>query len=246
MSHAKWIRKKEDPLEAKYKLLCIPYAGAGASKYAGWRRLLGGKVDILAVQLPGRENRISEEGVTDCKIAVGHIIEELLPLINGYEFAVFGHSMGGIIGYELIKELQNKHGINPKIFFISASYIAPEDQKEYLGSLEDDDEFIDAVKKYGGISDEMLQLPGFKEYFLQILRNDFNLIDNYPYSDKKISIPIRAYVGNDDRIISEAHILTWREYTNAGYTSRIFEGDHFYLAQCAEELCSDILEHLQK
>lgn len=241
-----WIKSGKKAVNAKYKLLCIPYAGAGASKFSGWQKAIGNNIEILPVQLPGRENRIQEQCMTDCEKVVECIIEELLPIINGYEFAVFGHSMGAIIGYELVKELQRRYNLCAKFFFVSASYLKHENEKEYISRI-DENSFIEAVQKYGGISEEMLKHAEFKEYFVNILRNDFALIENYIINDheKAIHVPIRTYAGKNDEIILNEHIKAWREYTDLEYSSRIFDGGHFFISEFKQEICNDISEYLQ-
>ena len=242
-----WIKTKVNRVNSKYKLICIPYAGSGANIFHGWQEAIGNEVEILPVQLPGREKRINEECITDCKKAVEYIIEELIDLIDGHEFAIFGHSMGGIIAYELCRQLQEKHNIFPKICFISASHIDNEHEKRYLSKLNDND-FIEQLKQYGGINDEILKFSEFFKIFVNILRDDFRLIENYRISEseKIIHVPIRNYMGTDDNLVLKDSMNDWKQYTDLEYTYRVFNGNHFFISDKdnMKEICNDILKYL--
>lgn len=240
-----WIKVNSNRINSKYKLVCIPYAGSGASIFHRWQKAIGDEVEILPVQLPGREKRINEECITDCKKAVEYIIKELIDLIDGHEFAIFGHSMGGVIAYELCRQLQKNYNIYPKICFISASHIEGDNEKKYLSKLNDDD-FVEQLRQFGGINDQILKFSEFKDVFVKILKNDFRLIENYRVSenDKIIHVPMRTYMGTDDNLVLKESVDNWRGYTDLEYTCRVFEGNHFFISDNMEEICNDILKYL--
>ncbi len=244
-----WIKVSSKRVDSKYKLICIPYAGSGSNIFYKWQKVIGKDVEILPVQLPGREKRITEECMTDCEKVVEGIAGQLINLIDDHEFAIFGHSMGGIIAYELCRQLQKKYNISPKICFISASHIDADNEKIYLSKL-DDEAFVQKLRQYGGINDEILKYPEFFDVFVKILKNDFRLIENYTISedDKVIHVPIRNYIGTDDNLMKMEKMNDWREYTDLGYTYRIFNGNHFFISDEAnmKEICSDICKYLSK
>lgn len=130
-----WIRYRKNIENPKHRLICIPYAGGGASKFIGWQKEFENKIEVLPIQLPGRENRMGEKCLTDCREVVSGIIEEILPLVKENDFSIFGHSMGGIIGYELAKELEKEHNIKAKYLFVSGSSNSKERGKEIYKSF---------------------------------------------------------------------------------------------------------------
>ena len=80
-----------------YKLICIPYAGGGASFYNGWQKYFQ-NIEVIPIQLPGRENRMGEEFLLDCKEIAHKIVEEIAPYLDNENFSIFGHSMVVLIG----------------------------------------------------------------------------------------------------------------------------------------------------
>lgn len=239
-----WIRYRKNIENPKHRLICIPYAGGGASKFIGWQKEFENKIEVLPIQLPGRENRMGEKCLTDCREVVSGIIKEILPLVKENNFSIFGHSMGGIIGYELAKELEKEHNIKAKYLFVSGSSIQKKEEKRYISHLEND-EFIDAVREYGGLDEQILVYPEFREFFVNILRNDFQLVEGYiPKGDIKLNIPIKAYYGTEDNFIKEDMLNSWANFSNYEFKYKLYEGNHFFINNHKEEICRDIIESL--
>ncbi|WP_224771008.1 thioesterase II family protein [Pseudomonas sp. FEN] len=67
---SKWLQRKVQPA-ARSRLLCFPFGGGSASFYRDWQAMLGPRIEVCAVQLPGRESRFDESFITD--------INDLLP-----------------------------------------------------------------------------------------------------------------------------------------------------------------------
>ncbi len=223
-----------------YKLICIPYAGSGASVYAGWQKVMGSDIEILPVQLPGRENRMTEECLLSCKEAAKKIAYEIGPYLQNGNFSVFGHSMGGIIAFETVKYLE-KTGKNPDVCFVSSTSI--EDMSGIVRSSQlNDEQFFERVSKYGAIdkNSEILKFPEFKSIFMKILRADFNIIETYKYDGIKINCPVCASCGDSDPMETIGRMESWRNYVNSEVTFNKYSGDHFYIAQNLSKICTMI------
>src|SRR5690349_18667918 len=100
-----WIKGDRRRMNATHRLFCFPYAGAGASIFERWSGRLTDEVEVVAVQLPGRENRLREAPFTELLTAVKAIAVGISPFLDK-PFAFFGHSMGGLLGFELAHELR--------------------------------------------------------------------------------------------------------------------------------------------
>ena len=100
-------------------LACLPHAGAGASIYARWAALLPPWIDLVGITLPGRESRISESPLT----SMDEVISRLGPAMSARvqePFALFGHSLGALIGYELACWLGTRCGAaRPELLVVS-------------------------------------------------------------------------------------------------------------------------------
>ncbi|MEY9893890.1 surfactin synthase thioesterase subunit [Catenulispora sp. MAP12-49] len=55
-----WIRRYHPSPDAPVRLLCLPHAGGSASFFRAVSQALAPKVEVLAVQYPGRQDRRGE------------------------------------------------------------------------------------------------------------------------------------------------------------------------------------------
>ena len=184
MKYEKYIRPEGEITKTGYKLICLPYAGGGATAYYGWQKYFN-EIEILPIQLPGHENRIDESLINDCSKITIEIANAIKPYISSCRFSIFGHSMGGIIGYSLTRYLEDE-GYYPDVCFVSATDIGELDDLISSAELNDDD-FFDRVSLFGGIDkdSEILQFTEFKTIFMDILRADFGIVESYSYDGEK-------------------------------------------------------------
>ncbi|WP_432402989.1 thioesterase II family protein [Wukongibacter sp. M2B1] len=239
------VYRKENP-NMKVRLFCLPYAGASASYYVKWQRYISDWIEICPIQLPGREARQDEEFITNMSQLISEIIEDIKPFLDS-PFAIFGHSLGGIIGFELASALIHKHGINPIHLFVSGS-IPPRlaADREAIHNLPDE-EFKEKLSKYNGTNLTVLDSYEFDKYFMPILRNDFKLFEDYRYSsNEELRCPIKAYVGKVDLLVTEKQTRLWNEYTLSDFDYEVLEGDHFYINRYWKFLCDDICNEIEK
>ena len=240
----KFIRYEKGITEEGYKLLCLPYAGGGASTFARWQNAMGQRIQILPIQLPGRENRVLEPLIQDFTEAVDQVYEAVRPYVRDHRFSIFGHSMGGIIAFALAQRFE-EDGCNPDICFISATSL--EDKTDLIKSRDlSDDEFFQRVSDYGGIdtSSEILQYPEFKEIFMKILRADFNLIESYPCQGGMLRCPIVGFCGTEDPMEDVRRMKSWQERTSKGMKFETLPGGHFYFMDDPKELCEKIADYI--
>jgi surfactin synthase thioesterase subunit len=129
------------------RLLCLPFAGAGASFFRPWRRLGVEGVDVVPVQLPGREARIAEPLYTDVHEAADGLLPELLADLPdpAGPLALFGHSLGAVLAYELARRLVTA-GVAVDRLFVSGSP-GPGAEREQRASDLDEESFIAQVEK---------------------------------------------------------------------------------------------------
>src|SRR5690606_41003133 len=135
-----WLRRFQPRPGARIRLVCLPHAGGGANAYRSWAALLPPGVDLVCVQYPGREDRLAEAPVDDMAAAVGAIARELAPLLDR-PYALFGHSMGSAVGYELARRLRDEGRPEPERLFASGRR-APADAPPGRVHLAADEEII--------------------------------------------------------------------------------------------------------
>ena len=221
---------------AKIQLFCFPYAGSGASFFKSWSHKLSDKIEICIAAYPGREHRIKEKPILDVKVLLEELSVACIHHINR-PFAIFGHSMGGIISYGLARNLE-KLNIIPEYLFISACPPPTRHiDKNNALSLLSEDEFIRIiVERYNAIPDIILKDKDLRAIFLPTLRTDISLEEQYVLAfDKDKDMPldcnIVSFGGQQDSQVSDVALNNWQSLTNRTFFTKIFPGDHFYLTE---------------
>lgn len=239
--------------DAAVRLFCLPYAGAGASAYRRWPAAIGPDIEIVAVQLPGRESRIVEDhGFDDAEItALADAIHTHLDTHDGGPYAIYGHSLGGWHAFELIRHLRSTGGRLPVKLYVGgcrAPHLPATGTFAGLSTL-DDDALLARVAEGGGLSDDVLAEPELLELLLPVLRADFTYLDEYTHTDgEPLPVPVVAYAGRADTAVSRADIQAWDRHTSAGFTLHDIDGDHFFLhddtGHITDLLAKDLLSAL--
>ena len=186
-------------------------------------------VEVCPVQYPGRGTRLKETPFTRLSPLVEALAEALAPLLDK-PFAIFGHSMGALAGFELARQLRGQSGIRPVRFFVSADrapQIPPRDRP--IHALSEDD-FLAELRRLKGIPGIVLEDAELMQLMLPIVRADVAAYETYVYAtESPLDFPISAFGGLEDRRVNRADLEAWREQTSASFSLRTFPGDHFFL-----------------
>ena len=240
----RWIVRFRPVQRAGLRLICFPYAGGGASIYRSWAENLSDDVEVCAIQLPGREDRLDEGLIRNFRDLMNALIQ-VIPGFIDVPTAFFGHSLGAIIGYELARRLYKENGWSPVYLFVSgrsAPHIfVPGSQIHLLP----DDLFLDAIGKLEGTPEEILQHAKLRQLYLPILRADTCLSESYLYLlGNPLSCPISAFGGLEDDTVKRKALNAWRKLTQAGFRLRMLPGDHFFLRNSQQALLKAIADDL--
>jgi surfactin synthase thioesterase subunit len=213
-------------------LFCFPYAGGGASIYRTWAQNLWPLADVYAVQLPGREERINTPLFFDIRVLVQALLEQGNTWFTA-PFALFGHSMGAKIAFELARSL-GLSGIKPKLLFASASRPPNRPEPRRLHDLPDE-QFIQELRHLSGTPEIILQNKEFMDMFKPILRADFAMDETY-FENSKIDSPIVTIGAEQDIEVDFAELNNWKDLTNGIFTFKSIKGDHFFIKNNIEEV----------
>lgn len=240
----KWIRRIEVRPEARWRILCFPYAVAGAGAYYGWGRIFPSDVEVGALQLPGREDRLSERPYCQMEPLIEAMVGAMLPWIEEKPCVFFGHSMGALIAFELARRLP-LHGASAAFLFISGRP-APQISKENrLIHRLPNSGLIAELRKSGATPGSVLSEPELLEVILPIMRADYSLIETYRFHPEPLlDIPMTVFGGINDPEVAASELDAWR-LTTKGYFSRfLFPGGHFYLNDVPDLLARNIYRRL--
>src|SRR5215813_14442818 len=116
--HTDWFEHSSRSRKRELQLFCFHYAGGSAQMFRPWQRNLPPEVDLCLVTLPGRGKRMHEPLVTRLAPLVKSIADVIVPELR-HPFALFGHSMGAVISFELARELRSRQSIGPVHLFVS-------------------------------------------------------------------------------------------------------------------------------
>lgn len=235
--------------QAAVRLFCLPYAGAGASAYRRWPAAMGADVEVIAVQPPGRENRIAEDAAFDRDDLAAAIAAQIVT--DDRPYALYGHSLGGWDAYEVTRHLHRTGGPLPVKLYTGgcrAPHIPVTGTFAGLSTLEDD-ALVARIAQGGGLHEAILAEPELIELLLPALRADFTRLDRYTHTGgDPLPIPIVAYAARADTAVTLADIQPWDRHTTEGCTIHEVDGDHFFLlddnSRVTDLIAKDLLSAL--
>jgi surfactin synthase thioesterase subunit/malonyl CoA-acyl carrier protein transacylase/aryl carrier-like protein len=244
LQSADWLSCPDPRPDARLRLFCLPYAGGGASIYREWSKALPPDIEVCAIQLPGREQRFREAPFRQLTALVQTLAKVLEPHPDR-PFAIFGHSMGGLIGFELARQCRRQKLPEPVHLFVSASR-APHllDDEPPLHRLPEP-RLVAKLRALSGTPEEMLADPEIMAFYLPLLRADFAVVETYVYrAEEPLGCPISAFGGELDEKIGTEALDAWRTQTRAAFTRQLFPGNHFFLHSAREALLASIAQQL--
>ncbi|MCV7163074.1 thioesterase II family protein [Mycobacterium stomatepiae] len=240
-----WIAAGKRYPEATRRLVCFAHAGGGSGLYAPWRTSLGPDIDVCPVVLPGREARLKTKPYRTIDTLIPPLIEGLWELTDR-PLALFGHSLGSIIAYEVARQLTSL-GRRPSVLMVSGRR-APHLPKRFsdVHTL-DDDGVVDALRRLGGTSEELLNDRSLLEIFVPAIRADFELNETYqPLPGPRLDVDIIGFHGVSDPQLTEPELHGWVHATRGKFTHHLFDGGHFYLQPPPKRLLNVVAAELNR
>ncbi len=240
-----WILRRVEPDARKLSLLCLPHAGGGSAAYLSWADALGDGVDICPVQLPGRETRLADAPVDDMTLLVSQLTEALAPWA-GRRYALYGHSMGAHLAFELARSFRQSGLALPQCLIVSGARaphlplgtppLADLPEAELLRSL---------GQRYGNHVDA--QMMELMRLMLPTLRADLRLVEQHVHVPQPpLSVPIHALAGSDDASVALADARQWGRHTDLAFEFKTFAGAHFFTATSRAPFLACLARALQQ
>ncbi len=225
----RWLAYREVNPRARLRMFCFPYAGGGASAYRGWNNSLPADIEVCPVQLPGRESRLRDPAYDRSGPLIQGLADALVPYFD-LPFVFFGHSMGGMISFELSRELRRRGKTLPLHIFVSGRR-APQlpAREEPIHDLPEP-EFFEKLRELNGTPEEVLQHAELMKLLLPVLRADFAVNETYEFTEEEpFDFGISAFGGLGDEEVTKEDVDLWRLHTRGRFRLRMLPGDHFFL-----------------
>jgi surfactin synthase thioesterase subunit len=223
----RWVRSLSAAGCPAWRLVCFPPSGSSAGSYDPWREVTPPDVELLAVQYPGRGDRLGEAVAHTVADMAEPIVHELLEL-PAAPTVLFGHSLGALVAYETALRLR-ADDVAPRYLFVSGA-AAPRQAGGGTTHLATDDALWAAVCALGGIDQDMTENPELRELVLPALRGDIAAHESYvPPDAERLNCPIRCYHSQDDPLVDAERVRGWAETTSRTFSSRTISGAHFPL-----------------
>ncbi|WBB81022.1 alpha/beta fold hydrolase [Micromonospora sp. WMMD882] len=238
-----WLRRFHPATPGATRLVCLPHAGGAASYYFPFSRSLAPRVEVLAVQYPGRQDRLDEPPLDRISRLVDGVEAALGAAPSATPLAFFGHSMGAVIAYETALRLQDR-GFTLDHVFVSGRR-APSCYRTESVHQRDDEGIIEEIALLGGTNVAALRDPDLLAMAMPALRADYQAIETYRHvPGHRLRCPVTVLVGDADPRTTTEETKAWAGHVAGPLDVRVFPGDHFYLNQQAAAVTALVAERL--
>jgi surfactin synthase thioesterase subunit len=222
-----WLRRavRDDP--ADVRLFCFHHAGGSAASFRDWPDLMPPHVEPVAVQLPGRGDRLREPPFERMASLVDGLVTAVRPLLD-QPFAFYGLSMGAYVAWALAHALRERALPGPTLLCVANARAPGRDN----GGVDWEALTVDParyLREMGGTPREVLADPELLAFLLPTLRADLTVIDTYRFRPPTpLDVPIRAFAGVDDAAGPPERMRVWRHETVQRFEFDIVSGGHFF------------------
>ncbi|WP_180929727.1 thioesterase II family protein [Streptomyces sp. AJS327] len=218
------------PPGATLPLVCVPHAGGGTATYQTWASTLPEEVTPWPLRLPGRESRRAEPRPLRMEDVVDPAAAALAPHLTE-PFALYGHSLGALIAYELAHALRDRFGLEADLLAVSARrapHLAPSGPPVHHLP---DAELVTAVERtYQGMPTAILEDPEILSVYLPVLRADLTVLETYRHRQRpRLRCPVTVFGARDDTTVAESELAAWSDLSAGPTTLRQRDdGGHFF------------------
>ncbi|MFF2791067.1 thioesterase II family protein [Streptomyces sp. NPDC058049] len=229
-----WIRRFREIPEAAVRLVCLPHAGGSATYFFPLAEALTPRVEVLAIQYPGRQDRYREPCVNDMTELVEQTLKAVLPWTDR-PLALLGHSMGATVAFEVARRLEAEV-IVPRALLASGRRAPTAASGAGLPSL-DDRSLLAELELLHGTDARLFQDEDLLRMVMPAIRSDYEALEGYRYRPGPgLTCPVVALTGDRDRRVPVDQARAWSDVTDAAFDLRVFGGGHFFLSERTAEV----------
>lgn len=229
-------RNVEKPKNHKRQLFLFHFAGGSSYSFEFLIPFLV-NFEVIALELPGRGNRIKENLIEDFEEAAIDYLGQVVKSLKGSNFIFYGHSLGALLAFRVCQLLEEQN-IFPQYLVVSGNAGPGIIIGKNLNELEKDD-FVSELIILGGIPQAIAEDSETLDFFLPILRSDFKIAAKDKLEiDGLINTPIYALMGDKEESANE--ITNWKNFTRTDFRCNILPGNHFFIYEQAKRIAKII------
>ncbi|HJV96409.1 MAG TPA: alpha/beta fold hydrolase [Albitalea sp.] len=242
---SRWFARFHEPRRPSLRLFCFPYAGGSASVFRHWARQMDPRIDVVAVQLPGRGPRLDEAPWTEFDGLSAVLADAVAHEAGALRFAFFGHSMGALLMFEVARRLAAAGARTPECVFASGRQAPHLPQPRLQRHRMNDADFIDELRRLQGTPAEILDNPELLAILMPTIRGDFALLDSWAFADSApLALPLYALAGRSDAHVALDAARQWQRWTGAEFELISYSGGHFFLHEQEPLVVHDVSQRL--
>jgi surfactin synthase thioesterase subunit len=241
----RWLHPTDPEPEAATRLFLLHHRGGAATAYRHWPALLPSDIACQAVQLPGRQERRHEAPYTRLAPLVRDLAHVLADSLDERPYAVFGHSMGALLGYRVAVEMHRQGLPSPALLAVSGW--APRGFATVPGGGPPEPEAMPAfMARLGSLPAQVGDDPHLLDDAVRAMSADGAVCDDHLDDGAAVDCPVVAYTGREDPLLAPCAMRTWAGRTPEYLGCRQFPGDHFYLNAQTAALTADLVQLLRR
>ena len=219
----------------KIKTFLLPYSGASKYSYAAYVKSAPSFLEMIPIEIPGRGARAGEEPLTNIHKIVDDVFKQVKKDLWS-PYAIYGHSLGSLLGYLLTHKILQA-GLSAPLHLFFTGCVAP--SLRYRGLVDHllpRDKFIERIKELEGSPNDILNNQELMDFFLPILRADFQAASEFQYENKPpFDVDMTILIGSDDEASYE-EALAWQKETRKKIEVKTLPGNHFFIFDHTQEI----------
>ncbi len=228
---AHWLRCRRplDKAKLRARVLALPYAGGGASVFHAWTDDLPSDIEVRALQLPARQDRLNERGLTSVAAAVEKV-RAALAALPAAPLLLYGHSYGSLLGFELARSLAAA-GSPPLALVVGGRRAAHLPMRAPAIYALPDAAFKEELYQRYGTPRAFLRNDELMALALPPLRADITAHETYEYVPlaKPLDFPIVVLRGRHDASVTADEAAAWNELTSRPGPVHEVDGGHLFV-----------------
>lgn len=227
----------------KRRIICITHSGSYASQYVIWEKYLPSDVECVIYERPGSGMRLNEEFSANWDLLIKDAAKSIEPYLD-LPYILFGHSLGGSIAFEVVKELEKANKKLPVYLALGdreTPNYPPDKLRHHLSGQEFGQMLVDDY----GMARELVESSEIMEFFLPVLKHDFRLADTYCDEYGKDTYKIKSNIAifrpDESNDLLESH-LDWQNYSTGKFKLINISGNHFFVFKHAAEFMQKLIQ----